>query len=178
MRYALIVLTVAVSTLVGQSAAQEFSTPAIDLGVVVRDLDASMKFYTEAIGMKPAGGFSVPGDFAAKAGLSDNKTLHVKNLILGEGAVASKLKLMAFEGTNSETTKNDFIHSTLGFSYLTIHVTDTDAAMRRLEKAGVKPLKATPIALPAPLPTHVFITLVRDPDGNFVELVGPKKGVE
>lgn len=155
--------------------AQEFTTPAVDLGIVVRDLDKSMKFYTEAIGMKAAGGFSVPGEFAGKAALSDNKTLNIKNLVLGDGPTASTIKLMQFEGTESEQPKNDFIHSTVGFSYLTIHVADTNAAVKRLEKAGVKPLKATPIALPAPLPTNIFLTLVRDPDGNFVELVGPKK---
>ncbi len=155
--------------------AQEFTRPSIDLGIVVKDLDKSMKFYTEAIGMKATGGFVVPGEFAGRAALSDNQTLGIKTLVLGEGPNASTVKLMAFPGAPGEKTKNDFIHTSLGFSYLTLHVADTNAAVQRLQKAGVKLLKNSPIALPAPLPTDLYITLVRDPDGNFIELVGPKK---
>ena len=46
--------------------------------------------------------------------------------------------------------------------------------MARLEKAGVKPLAKGPVALRSPLPEGVFLSVVRDPDGNLVELVGPK----
>jgi catechol 2,3-dioxygenase-like lactoylglutathione lyase family enzyme len=63
----------------------------------------------------------------------------------------------------------------LGFSYLTIVVNDTNAALARLKKAGVKPIAKTPVELPKNLAPGVFLTVVRDPDGNLVELVGPKK---
>jgi hypothetical protein len=46
--------------------------------------------------------------------------------------------------------------------------------LKRLEKAGVKPLAKGPVALPEPLPQGIYLTVVRDPDGNIVELVGPK----
>jgi catechol 2,3-dioxygenase-like lactoylglutathione lyase family enzyme len=69
---------------------------------------------------------------------------------------------------------NDFIHSQRGYSYITIEINDTNAALKRLEKAGVKPLAKGPVALPKPLPQGIYLTVVRDPDGNIVELVGPK----
>ncbi len=53
-------------------------------------------------------------------------------------------------------------------------INDTNVAMERLKKAGVKPLAKGPVALPKPLPQGVYLTVVRDPDGNIVELVGPK----
>lgn len=155
------------------SAQEEFSSKTIDLGIVVSDINKSVKFYTEAIGMKETGGFKVPGDFAAKSGLTDGTGLDIKVLTLGEGS--TQLKLMQLPGVKSKKQDGTYIHSTLGFSYITIKVADTNAAVKRLTKAGVKTLKESPIALPAPLPTNIFLTIVRDPDGNFVELVGPKK---
>ncbi|MBT6399908.1 MAG: bleomycin resistance protein, partial [Verrucomicrobia bacterium] len=44
------------------------------------------------------------------------------------------------------------------------------AALERLKKAGVKVLGKGPALIPG---TKVALTVVKDPDGNFVELVGP-----
>ena len=49
------------------------------------------------------------------------------------------------------------------------------AATKRLEANGVKPLAKGPVPLPEGFPEGVFLTVVKDPDGNFVELVGPSK---
>ena len=62
------------------------------------------------------------------------------------------------------------ITSSLGFSYLTIHVNSTKTALERLKKAGVQVLAKGPALIPG---TKVALTVVKDPDGNFVELVGP-----
>ncbi|MCH8218540.1 MAG: bleomycin resistance protein, partial [Planctomycetes bacterium] len=61
----------------------EFTKPTIDIGCVVSDIDASIKFYTEAIGFKATGGFKVSTGIASDAGLTDNKALDVKVLTLG-----------------------------------------------------------------------------------------------
>ncbi len=148
-----------------------FTSKTIDLGCVVSDLEASIEFYTEAIGFTLAGGFEVPADFAKEAGLTDGKKLEIKVLTLGEGEGATKLKLMQIPGSGG-AAKNDHIDTTLGFSYLTIMVASTDAALERLAAAGVKPIADGPVPLPdAP---SLALTIVRDPDGNFVELIGPK----
>lgn len=153
-------------------AKDEFATPTIDLGCVVSDIDASVEFYTKAIGFKSAAGFAVDAGFATKAGLTDQENLDIKVLTLGEGAGATKLKLMQV-GEGSQKAPNDFINTTLGFSYTTVVVTSTDDALARLKKAGVKPIAKGPVALPANLDPSLALTIVRDPDGNFVELVGP-----
>jgi catechol 2,3-dioxygenase-like lactoylglutathione lyase family enzyme len=158
-----------------QAAEGEFARSTIDLGVVASDVQKSVDFYTQAIGFKEVTGFQAPGDFAGDAGLTDYKTLNVRVLVLGDDASATKLKLMELPDVESKRGDNRFIHSQLGFSYLTIFVNDTAAAMARLAKAGVKPLAKGPVALPRPLPQGVYLTVVRDPDGNVVELVGPKK---
>lgn len=152
----------------GTEKASPFTKPTIDLGCVVSDIDAAIQFYSKAIGFTESGGFSVDAQFCTDVGLTDQKQLDVKVMKLGSGSGATQLKLMQIEG-DSQTPKNDHIHSSLGFSYLSIYVKDIDAAMARLESAGVKPL-----AQPKPIPeTPVALVLVRDPDGNLIELIGP-----
>jgi len=157
------------------AAEPAFLRTTIDLGTVVSDLEKSVRFYVDVIGFKEVKGFEVPGDVAGAAGLSDSKPLAVKVLALGDGPEATKLKLMQIAGTAPRTGDNEFIHSHTGFRYLTIIVADTTAAVARLEKHGVKPLGKSPVAVPeTTAPGGLFLTCVRDPDGNIVELVGPK----
>ena len=153
----------------------EFIEPTIDLGCVVSDLEESIKFYTEAIGFKVVGEFNVPKAFAKNSGLTDSKSLNIKVLTLAgdSGEEATKLKLMQVKKSGGKANL-DYIDSTLGFSYITIFINDTDKALERLKKAGVKPIAKGPVTLPENLDPSLALTIVRDPDGNFVELVGPK----
>ena len=152
-----------------------FPRTTIDLGTVVTDLDKSVRFYTEGIGFRELKGFDVSADVASAAGLTDSKPLSIRVLVLGDGPEATKLKLMQVAGTSPRTGDTDFIHSHTGFRYLTITVNDTTAALERLAKLGVKPLAKSPVALPASLAPDMLLTCVRDPDGNIVELLGPRK---
>ena len=149
-----------------------FPSATIDLGTCVTDIDKSVRFYTEGIGFREVPGFAVPAELAAAAGLTDAKPLSIRVLVLGDGPTATKLKLMQVAGTTPRTGVTDFIHSHTGFRYLSIFVADTDAALARLAKLGVKPIAKSPVALPA---SGTHLTCVRDPDGNLVELIGPRK---
>lgn len=152
----------------------DFITNTIDIGCVVSDIEKSVKFYTEAVGFTEVKGFSVPADFATESGLTANKKLDIRVLTLGEGPGATKLKLMQIEGGGNKKADHAHIDTTLGFSYITIVVKSTDDALARLTKAGVKPIADGPVVLPANLDPALSLTIVRDPDGNLVELVGPK----
>lgn len=153
---------------------ETFPRTTIDLGCVVTDLGKSVRFYTEGIGFRELEGFAVPTALATAAGLTDSRPLAIRVLVLGEGPEATKLKLMQVAGTLPRTGDNDFIHSHTGFRYLTIMVNDTDAALARLAKLGVEPLAEGPVALPGSLAPGMHLTCVRDPDGNIVELIGPR----
>ena len=153
----------------------EFSSATIDIGVVVSDIEKAAAFYKDAIGLQEVGGFKVPADFATDAGLTAQQPLTIRVFALGDGKSATKLKLMQVPGVKSAGTQSDSIHAQLGFSYITVFVKDTSKAMARLEKAGVKPVAKGPVALPKGFPEGIFLTVVKDPDGNFVELVGPKQ---
>ncbi len=146
-----------------------FSRPTIDFGIVVTDVEASLKFYKEAIGFQDAGSFTVAPKIANDAGLTDaSEELVIHKLKLGDGPGATTVKLMQI-GEPKEQDQS-FINSTAGISYITLFVTDTKAAIDRATENGAKVLAKGPVDLGD---GTVFLTVVRDPDGNFVEFVGP-----
>ena len=172
---ALTSLAIADHHLGGEKAeAAEFLSTTIDIGCVVSDIEKSVKFYTESIGFTEVQGFGVPADFAAESGLTDKKKLDIRVLVLGTAEGATKLKLMQIEGGGNKKADHAHIDTTLGLSYITIFVKSTDDALARLVKAGVKPIADGPATLPDSLDPALSLTIVRDPDGNLVELVGPK----
>lgn len=151
-----------------------FAKETIDLGICVTNIDKSAAFY-KAIGFTELPGFGVPADFATEAGLTDKKPLAIRVFALGKGDTATKIKLMQVEGATPKLSENATIHSQTGFRYLTVYVADMNAAMTTLEKAGVKAIGKAPHPLPKGLPEGVFLTVFKDPDGNLIEFVGPKK---
>ena len=116
----------------------------------------------------------MPAAFAKDVGLTSAQ-LDVHILVLGKGENATKLKLMQLKGVETKKSDNSFIHSQTGFRYLTIYINDTTAALARLDKAGVKPIAKTPAEIPKEIAPGAWLTIIRDPDGNLIELAGPKK---
>jgi catechol 2,3-dioxygenase-like lactoylglutathione lyase family enzyme len=149
----------------------EFSKPVIDIGIVVGDLAKSTAFYTNAIGFKEVPGFKVTAERATEIGLTDNQPADIRVFVLGEGNLATRIKLMSFPNAPGKQPDQKYINSTLGMSYLTIFVTDLNASLKRLEKERVKLLGKTPTDLGG----GNWIAVFQDPDGNFIELVGPRK---
>lgn len=149
----------------------EFQKPVIDIGVVVSDLEVSSRFYQQAIGFQNTSDFEVSADFGKDTGLTDGHGLAIKVFKLADGENATSLKLMQLEGVDSAKVNHQFIHSSLGYSYLTIYVENIDTAMERLQKAEVDPVSKEPVAIEG---TNLFLTLVSDPDGNLIELIGPR----
>lgn len=153
------------------AAEAEFSKPVIDVGIVVSDLAKSAAFFTNAIGFTEVPGFKVSGERAGEIGLTDNQPADIRVFVLGEGNMATHVKLMSFPNAPAKKPDQKFIHSTLGLSYLTFHVADMDAALKRLKHEKVTFRGKTPLDLGG----GTWIAVVQDPDGNFIELVGPKK---
>jgi len=148
----------------------EFSRTTIDLGLIVSDVEKAAKFYTEAIGFTEAGGFDVPAQMAGDTGLTDNHPFQVRVFALGKEPTATNLKIMTIPGAGSKKVDNQYIGSSLGFRYLTITVADLTKTMERLRQHGVAPVRE-----PYRLGGNNYLILVKDPDGNIIELIGPKQ---
>lgn len=159
------------STVAEEKMVVEFSRGAIDFGIVCSDVEKSVAFYKNVVGMKEIDGFDVPASLATDAGLVDNHNLHVHVLVTQESSNATRLKLMQVKDAPGKKVDHEFIHSSLGMSYSTIWVSDIDASLTRAKAGNVKPVAKGPVALP----NGMFLAVIRDPDGNFVELVGPKR---
>ncbi len=155
--------------------AGDAASATIDIGVVVSDLQQSVDFYTQIIGFEEAPGFSVSDEFCRNAGLTDGHALDVRVLVLGKGPGAANLKLMTIPKAESKKSDNTFIHSQLGISYLTIRMNDISPVMKRLAAQGGKPVAKSPVSLPGASDDGPKLLVIRDPDGNLIELIGPKK---
>lgn len=151
-----------------------YASATVDLGIVVSDMEKSAKWYTEVLGLKELDGFSAPADFVSRIGLSNKLGIQVRVFAVDSGEKATKLKLMQFKTAPGARVDQTYIHSTYGFRYVTLFVNDIEASMAKVTAAGVKPIGEGVTPLPEGLPAGVFIAVLRDPDGNFVELVGPK----
>lgn len=146
-----------------------FSSGAISIGVVVSDLDASLAFYRDVIGMTPTRSFDISADFGQRSGLTNGTPVTVTVLKLEDHPQAAEWKLMSF-GEEAAPPRSTHIQDDTGMQYITLLVNDLGPFIERLEAHGVPFLGDTPI----PLGERHFV-LVQDPDGTFVELIGPIK---
>jgi catechol 2,3-dioxygenase-like lactoylglutathione lyase family enzyme len=149
----------------------EFSKPVIDLGMVVKDANRSAAFLTNAIGFKEVKGFAVTSELGRKIGLIDGHPVDVRVFLLEETELATRIKVLSFSQAPGKPADQAFVHSTLGFRYLTIYVKDMNRALERLKQARVALLGETPVDLGG----GNFLVAVKDPDGNFIELIGPRR---
>jgi catechol 2,3-dioxygenase-like lactoylglutathione lyase family enzyme len=146
----------------------EFSSDTISIGVVVSDLDKSLHFYTNVLGMKKTGGFSVDAAGGKRTGLTDGVPVAITVLRLGDSKTATDWKLMSF-GKPAAHPKQQYLQDDTGMQYITLNVTSLKPFLQRLKDNNVKLLGETPM----PLGGGRFFVLVQDPDGTFVELIGP-----
>jgi catechol 2,3-dioxygenase-like lactoylglutathione lyase family enzyme len=137
------------------------------VGVVVSNLEHSVNFYTNILGMVQDGGFEVDGATAGRLGLTDEIALKVITLKTNKSPGASQWKLMSFDNTPSNTQGN-YINDRLGMRYITLFVNDLAPVLERVKMAEVPLLGQTPQRLDE---NRRFI-LIQDPDGIFIEVIG------
>ena len=151
-------------------AQSEFSSNLIGVGSVVTDIEKSLDFYINVIGMEKVGEFDVAAEFAESSGLSDGVPFHVDVLKLEDSPDGNQWKLMSF-GKEAAHPMPKFIQDDTGMQYITIMVTSLDPFLKRIKKHNVKLLGDTPV----PLSEENHFVLVQDPDGTVIELIGPLK---
>ena len=129
---------------------------AVDAGVVVVDMEQSLGFYRDLIGLPVVA--------------------EVTTSLIGKGRMvqlkhgASLIKLVEMEEAPSGRSATG-IPTTFGYRYITLLVTDIDAIVTKIEQNEV------PIALPVTeLGNGAVIVMVEDPDGNIVEFVQEARG--
>jgi catechol 2,3-dioxygenase-like lactoylglutathione lyase family enzyme len=124
---------------------------AIEYGLHVRDAQASLRFYRDTLGMTPYAEIYVPG-------------AHVWGLRFGN----SMIKLL--QDDVPPASQNPRARS-IGFRYITIHLTNIDQVVKECEAAGYEIMTPPSRFVPSrPGDPECGFAFVRDPDGNTVEL--------
>lgn len=147
----------------------EFARSGIAVGVIVEDLEKSLDFYIHVIGMTKVREFVVDSEKARRMGLSNGESFDIKVLKLIDSEDASEWKLMSFN-RKAVHPPQKYVPEDNGIRYVTIFVKSMKPVLERIQKFDIKTLGDTPTMLD----TNRQFVLVQDPDGNFVELIGPK----
>ncbi|MCE7070628.1 MULTISPECIES: VOC family protein [unclassified Dyadobacter] len=149
-------------------AQSNFTSKSIGVGVVVADMQRSLDFYVKGIGMVKTGNFTINAEFGKRGGLTGGEAVEVNILKLENGPEGTDWKLMSF-GKKASHPKPKFIQDDTGPQYITIQVKSLTPIIDRLKAQNVTFLGSTP----TPLTKDSHFVLVQDPDGTFVELIGP-----
>lgn len=149
-------------------AQSNFSSKLIGVGVVVSDMERSLDFYVNGIGMVKTGNFTINEDFGKRSGLTNGVAVDVNILKLENSPEANEWKLMSF-GKKAGHARPKYIQDDTGMQYITIQVKALKGVIERLKQQKVNFLGNTPTALNQ----NLHFVFVQDPDGNFVELIGP-----
>lgn len=133
--------------------AVELLATSVEIGVVTTNLDEMVDFYENFLGLAHQGDLDFPGGTMKRYAIGSNV---LKLVTLDEPPVAP-----AVPGGGPAQA---------GIRYLTLVVTNVSETARQVEDAGHT--VAQPLAEFAPVPGMGWM-FVADPDGNWVELVGP-----
>lgn len=131
-------------------------------------MERSLDFYVDGIGMVKVNSFTINEEFSKRSGLSNGMPTSVAVLKLEDSPEANEWKLMSF-GKKATHPKQKFIQDDTGVQYITINVKALKPVIERLKQKNVPFLGSTP----TPLNQNAHFVLVQDPDGTFIELIGP-----
>ncbi|HHP7242741.1 MAG TPA: VOC family protein [Cyclobacteriaceae bacterium] len=132
------------------------------MGLVVSDIDISEAFYTEILGMQPAGSLYLDRVWSKEAGMSLDSSFTVRMYKLVNSQTATLLKL-AYFGEIEKRPNPLGINKTPDVNYLTFHYDDLQPVLNRIKKAGIEII--------GQLERNYSLIIIRDPDGVFIELV-------
>lgn len=130
--------------------AVELTKDSIDLGIVVRDAEASLAFYRDTLGLQELGEMNLGGGSK------------MTRLLCG----TSQVKLVEHAESPAERAAPGGLAGASGYRYWTLSVSNLDQVCADCQAAGY----ATPVT-PREIRPGVKICMIEDPDGNWVELL-------
>ncbi len=131
----------------------ELLAPAVEIGIVTTNLDAMVAFYEGCLGLPAQGELDFPGGT-------------MKRYTLGTNV----LKLVTLDNPPAAPAAPGGGPAQAGIRYVTVVVKNVKAAEKHIAAAGYDIVQ--PAAEFAPVPGMGWM-FVADPDGNWIELVGP-----
>jgi catechol 2,3-dioxygenase-like lactoylglutathione lyase family enzyme len=136
---------------------------------IVRDLDAALAFYRDGLGLEVQG---PPGDASANPALRDMFGLpnaRIRWAIARTPAAPGGVEII--EIADADGKRLDRNLQDTGANCLVVTVRDLDGTLARLRKLGAPVVSVG--GEPVTIGQGTRIVIVKDPDGNFVELSQP-----
>lgn len=123
---------------------------SIDLGIVVRDPEAALRFYRDTLGLPYQTELQMPGGM----------TMH---RLLAGGTV---VKIVSFENAPEASAPPGGLQGATGYRYWTLTISNLDEATKAAADAGY-----TVKMPPTEIRPGIKISMIEDPEGNWVELL-------
>ncbi len=129
----------------------QLAKDSIDLGIVMNDGDAALKFYRDTLGFEHVASTPMPGG---------GGTMH--RLLCG----SSLIKVVVPDSAPEAKAAPGGITGATGYRYWTISVSNLESLVNACRDAGYR-IRVEP----REIRTGVTIAIIEDPDGNWVELL-------
>lgn len=134
-------------------------------GFTVANLERTVKFYTEGLGLEVQSRIHGPKEYHAQMTAYPGCTLEIAFLAIPNSPPVEFIEYREPRGTALDMeTKN------AGNGHLALVVDDVAAVAARLVKLGGSPRSAAPVTIPTGPNKGAQAMYVRDPDGITVEL--------
>jgi catechol 2,3-dioxygenase-like lactoylglutathione lyase family enzyme len=149
-------------------------TKVESIGITVKDMDRSLKFYTEVLGFKKISDNEYNGKSWEKLQGVFGLNMRVVKLQLGDEFI----ELTDYLTTGGRSIPEDAKSNDLFFQHIAIVVSDMEKAYRHVKKFNVEHVSTAPQTLPKSIPAAEGIKAFyfHDPDNHNLELIYFPKG--
>ncbi len=138
-------------------------------GVIVRDMDKMLPFYTDILGFKVVDNYVNTGEQVSSLVAVPEATLHVVFMQVGEGSTL--FELLEYKNPRAKELGTDWQNNDYGVRHVTFTVDDVLACYEEIKEKGVNIM-----APPEILPEGNGVVYFKDPEGNILEFYQkPKK---
>ena len=144
------------------------------VGITVKDMDRSLKFYTEVLGFKQVSDHEYKGGDYEKLQGVFGLNIRVARLQLGD----EYIELTDYLTTGGRSIPEDAKSNDLFFQHIAIVVSDMDNAFQQVKKYNIEFVSTSPQTLPKSIPGAEGIKAFyfHDPDDHNLELIFFPKG--
>jgi catechol 2,3-dioxygenase-like lactoylglutathione lyase family enzyme len=144
------------------------------VGITVKEMDPSVKFYTEVLGFKKVSDAEYKGESFEKLQGVFGLNMRVVRLQLGDEFI----ELTDYLTTGGRSIPENAKSNDLFFQHIAIVVSDMDKAFQQVKKYNVEYVSTAPQTLPKSIPAAEGIKAFyfHDPDNHNLELIYFPKG--
>ena len=141
-------------------------------GFVVSDMERSLAFYRDLLGLRVERDDIQEGEFVSQANGFPNARLHV--IWLGLGDMKHSVELIQYLNPPGRAVavpgRND-----VGAAHLGINVDDLGSFYEKLSGSGIRFLTPPAVRKNASYPQARKVCYLQDPDGNWLELLSGRR---